>query len=120
MPRRVNVDDFLSLQRSSLVSVERVSLRRWTFQSWTIRALNFFGKWAFSLCRDFPGEIDKPLTNTDLAFVAVPFFFMLQWHLQQCFCDPLHMLRSKKQTCKFLTHKTALDDLCGLGLVGAT
>ena len=103
-----------------LCALERVSVRRWTYQSCTIRALNFFGKWAiFSMQRFSCGNI-QALTNKDLAFVTVPFFFMLQWHLQRYFCDPLHMLRSKKQTCKFLTHKTALDDLCGLGLVGAT
>jgi len=55
--------------------------------------------WAIFLCEDFLGEISKPPTKKDLAFVTVPFSFVLWWHFQRFFCDTLHVLRSEKQTC---------------------
>ena len=80
-PRGLNADGFL---------------RRWAYQLWTRenevimvschglseqpRAIEFLWQevWAFFLCEDFLGEISKPPTNKDLAFVTAPFSFMLR------------------------------------------
>lgn len=47
---------------------------------WTIKDFYVYKDkvWAFSLREDFLGEISKLPTNKDLAFVAVPFPYMLR------------------------------------------
>ena len=51
----------------------------------------------FSVQR-FLGEHFQGPTNKDLAFVTVPFSYLLRWHLQWQFCDTLQVLRGEKQT----------------------
>ena len=102
---------FLSMQWSSLVSVKRVrpgneiKWKWWMFffqrkektlvviilsiihYLHSLGPLDFFVQkvWTFVLCKDFLGEISKPPTNKDLAFVEVPFSIVLQWHLRRHF-----------------------------------
>jgi len=51
--------------------------QRLSAQPWAIGFLRQ-KVWAFFLCEDFLGEISKPPTNKDFAFVTVPFSFILQ------------------------------------------
>jgi len=63
--------------KMNVFSKEKRKPQRLSAQPWAIGFLRQ-KVWAFFLCEDFLGEISKPPTNKDFAFVTVPFSFILQ------------------------------------------
>ena len=75
LTRGLHADVFVFVFLFALIVIGLSEAKNVGLSSWTIQTIEFLWKkmWAFSLCKDFVGEISKPLTNKDLAFVTLPF-----------------------------------------------